>query len=290
MYNKLYFVAAFISVCATLFSVSFIFCYPLLLLLHVRQFVILFRSYIFSLHSIFSFTSCSVSVLATCSLLLCVVYAAAAVRPDDCACPDALLPSPRVIFIFVSHSVRVGYSIQCCCLCFVSLAKRNITQCPSLDGKSAIHTIILSFDSMFWARLVLMGLGGGVCRVFCSLFSFFSFRFSANTILDVWERSHTIDTKKMDVMNSNASDRTNKKKFKRPNFNAKIKQFSIEIYFMWFSALIYLAETIVGECFYIVWTRLCVRVSACKQINSSSSTNEKYNFFLLRNEWKHSGG
>lgn len=69
----------------------------------------------------------------------------------------------------------------------------------------------------------------------------------------------------MDVMNSNASDRANKKKFKRPNFNAKIKQFSIEIYFMWFSALIYLAETIVGECFASIL--LCLkseRVCACE--------------------------
>lgn len=51
----------------------------------------------------------------------------------------------------------------------------------------------------------------------------------------------------MDVMNSNNSfDRTNKKKFKRSTF--KVKQFSIEIYFLWFNQLIYLTETIVGKC------------------------------------------
>lgn len=52
---------------------------------------------------------------------------------------------------------------------------------------------------------------------------------------------------KMDVINSNASDVINKKKHKRSRINAKIKQFSIEIYFMWFSALIFFAETFVGK-------------------------------------------
>lgn len=51
----------------------------------------------------------------------------------------------------------------------------------------------------------------------------------------------------MDVINSNASDVINKKKHKRSRINAKIKQFSIEIYFMWFSALIFFAETFVGK-------------------------------------------
>lgn len=51
----------------------------------------------------------------------------------------------------------------------------------------------------------------------------------------------------MDVMNSNAADRPNQKKIKRSTLNTKIKQFSIEIYFMWFSALIFLTETIVGK-------------------------------------------
>lgn len=56
--------------------------------------------------------------------------------------------------------------------------------------------------------------------------------------------------RKMDVRNSNScSDGIQKqKKHKRPRINAKIKQFSIEIYFMWFSALIFFAETFVGEC------------------------------------------
>lgn len=52
---------------------------------------------------------------------------------------------------------------------------------------------------------------------------------------------------KMDVMNSNVADRINQKKIKRSTLNAKIKQFSIEIYFMWFSALIFLTETVVGK-------------------------------------------
>lgn len=51
----------------------------------------------------------------------------------------------------------------------------------------------------------------------------------------------------MDVINSNLSDGMAKKKHKRPRINAKIKQFSIEIYFMWFSALIFFAETFVGN-------------------------------------------
>lgn len=51
----------------------------------------------------------------------------------------------------------------------------------------------------------------------------------------------------MDVINSNVSDAINKKKHKRSRINAKIKQFSIEIYFMWFSALIFFAETFVGK-------------------------------------------
>lgn len=51
----------------------------------------------------------------------------------------------------------------------------------------------------------------------------------------------------MDVINSNSSDGINKKKHKRPRINAKIKQFSMEIYFMWFSALIFFAETFVGN-------------------------------------------
>lgn len=186
---------------------------------------------------------------------------------------DALLPSPRVIFIFVSHSVRVvGYSIQCCSLDTFS---RSLTQhChvrPYVLEEDDVNAYNFFFSNGFWARLVLMGSFGGVCRwcecfffFCCSLFSFFSFRFSANTILDVWEqRALTQSTaKKMDVMNSNASDRSNKKKFKRPNFNAKIKQFSIEIYFMWFSALIYLAETVVGECGFFFYLRpsKCVRV------------------------------
>lgn len=51
----------------------------------------------------------------------------------------------------------------------------------------------------------------------------------------------------MDVINSNSSDGITKKKHKRPRINAKIKQFSIEIYFMWFSALIFFAETFVGK-------------------------------------------
>lgn len=56
----------------------------------------------------------------------------------------------------------------------------------------------------------------------------------------------------MDVINSNTLDGINKKKHKRhTRINAKIKQFSMEIYFMWFSALIFFAETFVGEC---VWS------------------------------------
>lgn len=136
-----YFVAAFISVCATLCSVSFILCYPLLLLLHVRQFVILFRSYlVFFSYSIFSFTSCSVSVLATCSLLLYLVYATAAVRPDDCACADALLPSPRYFhFCFSFGSCRLLDSVL-----FVYALSRSLNATlriiHPLDGKSAMHT------------------------------------------------------------------------------------------------------------------------------------------------------
>lgn len=49
----------------------------------------------------------------------------------------------------------------------------------------------------------------------------------------------------MDVMNSSKSDAVHRKKHKR--INTKIKQFSIEIYFMWFSALIFFAETFVGK-------------------------------------------
>lgn len=51
----------------------------------------------------------------------------------------------------------------------------------------------------------------------------------------------------MDVINSNKTDIVHRKKHKRPNINTKIKHFSIEIYFMWFSALIFLAETLVGK-------------------------------------------
>lgn len=51
----------------------------------------------------------------------------------------------------------------------------------------------------------------------------------------------------MDVINSNTSDSIAKKKLKRTRLNTKIKQFSIEIYFMWFSALIFLAETFLGK-------------------------------------------
>lgn len=56
----------------------------------------------------------------------------------------------------------------------------------------------------------------------------------------------------MDVMNSNAADTITKKKHKRPRINTKIKHFSIEIYFMWFSALIFLAETFLGKFFHLV--------------------------------------
>lgn len=49
----------------------------------------------------------------------------------------------------------------------------------------------------------------------------------------------------MDVMSPNKSNDVHRKKHKR--INTKIKHFSIEIYFMWFSALIFLAETFVGK-------------------------------------------
>lgn len=51
----------------------------------------------------------------------------------------------------------------------------------------------------------------------------------------------------MDVMNSNASDRVNKKKFKSPACNSNISRFSLEIYFIWFGALIFLTETFIGK-------------------------------------------
>lgn len=51
----------------------------------------------------------------------------------------------------------------------------------------------------------------------------------------------------MDVMNSNASNSSNRNNVKNTIFKAKIKRFSIEIYFMWFSALIFVTETFVGE-------------------------------------------
>lgn len=56
----------------------------------------------------------------------------------------------------------------------------------------------------------------------------------------------------MDVTNSNASDRVNKKKFKSPAFNTNVNRFSIEIYFIWFGVLIFATETIVGMYFQMV--------------------------------------
>lgn len=59
-------------------------------------------------------------------------------------------------------------------------------------------------------------------------------------------RPYCILVHKMDVTNSNASDRVNKKKFKSPTFNTNVNRFSIEIYFIWFGVLIFATETIVG--------------------------------------------
>lgn len=60
----------------------------------------------------------------------------------------------------------------------------------------------------------------------------------------------------MDVMNSNASNGSHKNNVKNTIFNTKIKRFSIEIYFMWFSALIFLTESIVGRYFHIDFCRI----------------------------------
>lgn len=69
----------------------------------------------FSFHFILQ---CCVCEFATCSLLLCLVrrQRPAIVRPDDSVCfGRRICCRRRVIFIFVSHSIRVvGYSIQCC--------------------------------------------------------------------------------------------------------------------------------------------------------------------------------
>ncbi|XP_031618189.1 uncharacterized protein LOC116337637 [Contarinia nasturtii] len=91
----------------------------------------------------------------------------------------------------------------------------------------------------------------------------------------------------MDVINSNSSDGIQKKKQKRPRINAKIKQFSIEIYFMWFSALIFFAETFVDfmlVCCYFVKNEVQYGVITLTLVIVPSVLCQIYSLWLLRSD------
>lgn len=138
----------------------------------VRPFVILFRSYFESFFQ-FSFHSVLEYVVCVCVRhLFFVIMPGAAMTASSRAAwwlcvplADALLPSPRGIFIFVSHSIRVvGYSIQCCSLDTFSRSLAQHCMCGHMGWKRTTWTHTISSCPMFWARLVRLGSFGGVCR------------------------------------------------------------------------------------------------------------------------------